>query len=531
MKVLTNSNGKILTYGGKAVLSSGGGSSEEIIESWTRPEDWPQYTESMRPVGESVCYITYDCRERSNNTGISVMYKLNVLMHSNTDVFELAIGNVVDGVFVSESTQEYTGLDLYPEGSLPLTDDYKVIRIRPIGNSILHLVQFGDLFQRAIEVFGRIPDCTYIRAWSYNFPMSAFVESYDVYYGPVSSLTSLTSRSYLDHSLLKNINLKAWASCPITNLSGMLSKSDIESVDLSIFNNIQPTLMDSMFHNCKSLRSVNLNGIDTSKVTNFGYMFEYCQSLRSIDVSNLDLSSVTTISGMFIGCSGLETIDVSNWNTSSVQSYADLFNGCTSLKAIDVSNWDTDKASNFASMFNGCNNLQNIDVSNFNTAAVQNMSYMFCNCISLQSIDVSNFNTSSCDNMRQMFYNCSLLKNLDLSSFDTSNVTSMASMFSGNNKCMRYLNLSSFTWDSITSNQYPEFTWAKSLEILVPPTNGWYAYNTSFVNATMLTHDSIVALLNSLPTASCTLTLGATNLAKLTDAEKAIATNKGWTLA
>lgn len=49
-----------------------------------------------------------------------------------------------------------------------------------------------------------------------------------------------------------------------------------------------------------------------------------------------------------------------------------------------------------------------------------------------------------------------------------------------------------------------------------------------------LTHDSLMSIINALEkktSGSWTVTLGATNLAKLTDAEKAIATEKGWTLA
>ena len=52
-------------------------------------------------------------------------------------------------------------------------------------------------------------------------------------------------------------------------------------------------------------------------------------------------------------------------------------------------------------------------------------------------------------------------------------------------------------------------------------------------NSTMLTTNELVKILNNLATAESkqTLTLGSTNLAKLTDEQKAIATNKGWTLA
>ena len=48
-----------------------------------------------------------------------------------------------------------------------------------------------------------------------------------------------------------------------------------------------------------------------------------------------------------------------------------------------------------------------------------------------------------------------------------------------------------------------------------------------------LTHDSIMVVINGLQTVTTTqtLTLGTENLAKLTEADKKIATDKGWTLA
>lgn len=55
----------------------------------------------------------------------------------------------------------------------------------------------------------------------------------------------------------------------------------------------------------------------------------------------------------------------------------------------------------------------------------------------------------------------------------------------------------------------------------------------SFADCKKLSHDSLMSIINHLRnlTSALTLTLGSTNLAKLTDAEKAIATEKGWTLA
>lgn len=58
----------------------------------------------------------------------------------------------------------------------------------------------------------------------------------------------------------------------------------------------------------------------------------------------------------------------------------------------------------------------------------------------------------------------------------------------------------------------------------------------SFQDSPLLTHDSLMSIINHLKdfsgtTTTMTLTLRTTNLAKLTDAEKAIATQKGWTLS
>ena len=60
-----------------------------------------------------------------------------------------------------------------------------------------------------------------------------------------------------------------------------------------------------------------------------------------------------------------------------------------------------------------------------------------------------------------------------------------------------------------------------------------FKVSLSMSSCRKLTHDSIMVIINGLQivTTTQTLTLGSTNLAKLTEAEKQIATDKGWTLA
>ena len=63
--------------------------------------------------------------------------------------------------------------------------------------------------------------------------------------------------------------------------------------------------------------------------------------------------------------------------------------------------------------------------------------------------------------------------------------------------------------------------------------NPSFKVSLDFSVCTYLEHDSIMVVINGLQTVTetQTLTLGETNLAKLTDDEKKVATDKGWTLA
>ena len=104
-------------------------------------------------------------------------------------------------------------------------------------------------------------------------------------------------------------------------------------------------------------------------------------------------------------------------------------------------------------------------------------------------------------NMEYMFYNCSKLTTIP--QFDTSNVTNMRSMFSG---CS---SLTAIHMININAN----------LDI---------SSSKKFTREALV---EIIGNLKAQTSGSETLTMGSTNLAKLTDEDKAVATGKGWTLA
>ena len=143
----------------------------------------------------------------------------------------------------------------------------------------------------------------------------------------------------------------------------------------------------------------------------------------------------------------------------------------TSVDALIKPN-DTENVINMQNTFSLCNNLTTIPT--FNTSKVKNMSRIFNSCSNLTTIpalDVSNVNY-----LENAFINCSKLKSILMTGIKV------------------------------------------SFDI---------HWSTSFERADLL------IILNNLATVTSTQTLkmGTTNLAKLTDEDKAIATNKGWTLA
>lgn len=158
---------------------------------------------------------------------------------------------------------------------------------------------------------------------------------------------------------------------------------------------------------------------------------------------------------------------------------------------------------------------------------ITSMSYTFWNCYCLQYFP--QLDTSSVIDMNATFINCKSLRSIP--QLDTSSVKNMDATFYG---CDSLRNIPQLDTSSVTVISYA-FASCKSLVNLGGFKNLKVALDLS--PCTLLTHQSLMNVINNLYDLSAnglsaqTLTLGATNLAKLTDEEKAVASNKGWTLA
>ena len=173
-----------------------------------------------------------------------------------------------------------------------------------------------------------------------------------------------------------------------------------------------------------------------------------------------------------------------------------------------------------ACAFAYCSRLTSVPL--FNTSNVTDMIKMFYYCSSLTSVPL--FGTSKVTNMRYMFNYCSSLTSVPL--FDTSNVTDMSNMFYN---CPSLTSVPLFDTSKVTSMNEMFYN-CSSLETIHMINIG---ANLDISSSTKFTREALLEIIGNLKTVTRTrkLTMGTTNLAKLTEEDKAIATNKGWTLA
>lgn len=136
---------------------------------------------------------------------------------------------------------------------------------------------------------------------------------------------------------------------------------------------------------------------------------------------------------------------------------------------------------------------------------------------------------SGCTSFAGTFSYCYYFSRVGI--IDASRATTISEMFT---TCKNLETIDKLILPTKDVSYSSAFTNLHKLKNLV--VEGEFKQNFSIQQSTMLTHDSLMSIINALADYSSsgtthTVNFGATNLAKLTDAEKAIATEKGWTLA
>lgn len=241
----------------------------------------------------------------------------------------------------------------------------------------------------------------------------------------------------------------------------------------------------SAFRNCAELTTVHL---DCSKIISLG------ANAFNGDISLCGEFEFTNIeqcgNGVFTNCRSIEKLDLGSTLQNTGTSGDGFVAGCWSLKELLL----PDTMTGSSGLINGCRSLESINIP-------AGISTMYSNWI----------------------YQCFCLKRLVI----PSTVTNMQGTL-----CTECISLEEVEFKGIpTFTNSPNLYLNYARKIIVP--NGFtFSGTLSYGNYTTVEKEDIMAFINNLGnvTGTVRLILGSTNLSKLTDEDKAVATSKGYTL-
>ena len=306
-----------------------------------------------------------------------------------------------------------------------------------------------------------------------------------------TSLTSISNNCFEDCTSLQNINIPSSVTAiPSHCFSDCTKLTTVPPDNINEYGNYA-------FYKCSNLPTINI----PSNCTLIGeYAFAYCTKIKNITIDKYD-SSRKYGSYCFAYCNSLTNDDICRIIDNADLINPSLFQSCAGITDVEV-------ARVWASMFKDCKNLTRATVKGTGATGNTGIS-VFYGCTSLQEVQLA---PTTKKIGTQIFYNCSALKTVFLPSTITEDTDS----------CLTSTSASFYAFYGCTALEDVQLgqDWNMSLRLNV---------------SNNLTIQSMVAMFNSLKDltgeTAKTLTLGSTNLAKLTDEQKAIATNKNWTLA
>lgn len=345
-----------------------------------------------------------------------------------------------------------------------------------------------------------------------------------------TGLSKVKVNGYIPNTASKIISSNGTYKAENDNLDGY-NEVNVQVLDGSASDYFMDTIKSGSSNKSGLNETIKKIPLFTITGSDCSYMFAYCRNLTSIPL--LDTSDVTNMSRMFY-YSGLKTVP--KLDTSKVTRMDSMFEYCSYLTEVPLLN--TSNVTNMYRMFIGCSLLTTIP--KLNTSNVTSISQMFQGCKKLTSIP--KLDTSNVTSASGAFYQCSLLTTIP--ELNTSNVTDMNQMF---NSCLNLIEIPLLNASRVINikeviNQSGKISTLGGFQnlgeaYLTTQSSNYLYYKLILSNNTILTHDSLMNVINNLydiATKGCksqSLVLGTTNIAKLTEEEIAIATSKGWTVS
>ena len=280
-----------------------------------------------------------------------------------------------------------------------------------------------------------------------------------------------------------------------------------------------------MFAEATALTNADLENFvlqtENMKIALCEFMFQNCKSLTSAPDIAIK-GHLIEIDSMFSGCTALESVPES-YSDLDIYKASRVFYGCTKLTSVPPLNWG-EKCLSMSGLFNGCTAL--VNVPQIDMAANRTVDSMFYNCSKITTIP--QYNTSEVETFYRTFYGCSALTTLP--ALDSSKSTSFYQTYYN---CKKLTTIEGIDFSAATNVNQTFYNCSALVNLTVVGTIK--ITGLTFTQSTQLSHDSLMSIYNALEDKSSVggtwkLVIGSTNLAKLTDEEKEIAINKGWTV-
>ena len=409
-------------------------------------------------------------------------------------------------------------------------------------NNITSLVSLfnGCLsLQNAHEVSGwNVSNVTNIASMFLQCAQLKFLDLSNWNIGKVTSIVSLFSECRnLEHILFPQVQT--------STLSGSISYLfqycfNLQEVDLTWIKPITSavTSMAYLFWNCQSLVEINIpEGWDVTGCTaseSFYRIFGNCYKLQKITgISNWDVSGYKySFNQMFMYDYCLKELNIKNWCPHPTTMYQ-AFDSCSALEELDLTGWNWEKMTSTALYFtfNGCHSLKTISgiESMGSSGNITSFQATFQSCYSLSSLpNINSWDPAKVTTCANMFTDCRALKSLTITNWTMTKCTTIANMF---RYCysMVELDLSGWTLPALTTN--PDYIFSE-MWCLQKNSGLPIGLNHKYTNNRSLPEDQWARIFTQLPTVSGkTINMTTENINRLSATTKAIATEKGWTLA
>lgn len=295
-----------------------------------------------------------------------------------------------------------------------------------------------------------------------------------------------------------------------------------ESIDTS-----NGTVFDGFFASCSADMFPNgypFDKINTSNGISFNSFLLSCKDITELSPYFVDVSNAEDLQSFFWQCSNLKTVP--QLNTSKCKDFYGFCRECALLE--EVPQLDTSNGTNFGYMFRNCQTLKT--VPQFDTSKGTNFIYMFDTCYDL--IEIPTLNTSNGTQFDNMCANCTRV--VTIGKLDLTKAESISNLFR-NDYALE--TLAGLTFNSMPTTKLANIFYkdTKLKNITITGTIKVDSNDLNLAHCSNLTVDSMLSILNSLEdntgkTTQYTVYFGSTNLAKLTDEQKAIAVNKNISL-